>query len=486
MNPRIQALVSRGRILHKEMWRHDSETISMRRNLAFALGRVISITLSGIKENRLFARAAALSFSSLLGLAPLIALMVMVSGFVLDQAEPGMAQDTIERIIKYVVPQVSLSEAEADSSEGGLSKIISDSIEVSRSGAIGIGGVLMLSMIAIQLFTSIEDAFNDIWGVSKGRKLLTRVVLCWTILTLGTAITFAGLAFAVSELIKLNAQLASLTEGIPGSETVNSWVSVYGTKLVSFTVLSGLLALFYRFIPNTQVEWKAAFVGGLFSVTCFAANNAFAFLYVERVAMQRTLYGSLSILPVLMIGLFTFWICLLLGGRLSFAVQNARFKSGKVAWDELSQASQESLSLLLLAQISRRFRECREPLSSSDLAKSNNLPRPLTSAALNRLADLGLASALPSNENDISSDSRYQPARPLEKIPLLEFKQRFESYGENPNDDLFDSRDPLVRHYHQLIDQARSSNFKDLSIAEALDTLEQEKRDHPETAGKNA
>jgi len=331
-----------------------------------------------------------------------------------------------------------------------------------------------LAVIAIQLFTSIEDAFNDIWGVAKGRKLVTRIVLCWTILTLGTAITFAGLAFAVSELIKLNEQLATLTEGIPGSDTVNSWVSTYGAKVGSFLVLSTLLAAFYRFIPNTQVDWKAAFIGGLFSVSCFAANNAFAFLYVERVAMQRTLYGSLSILPVLMIGLFTFWICLLLGGRLSFAVQNARFKSGKVAWDELSQASQESLSLLLLSQISRRFRECREPYSSSELAQRNNLPRPLAGAGLNRLVELGLASALPGKDKEISNALRYQPARPLEKIPLLEFKRRFESFGENPNDDFFDSRDPLVRHYHKLIDEARASSFENLSLADALDSLPQE------------
>ncbi|MBK1876600.1 YihY/virulence factor BrkB family protein [Pelagicoccus mobilis] len=469
MNSRIQEIVSNIRILLREMWRHHDGEISKRRVAAFATGRVIAITFSGLKENRILARAAALSFSSLLGLAPLIALMVMVSGFVLDQTEPGTAQETIEKIVTYIAPQVSLSEAGSD--EGSLRKIIADSIEASQSGAIGIGGLLILAMIAIQLFTSIEDAFNDIWGVSKGRNLLTRVILCWTILTLGTAIMFAGLAFAVSELIKLNQQIAHLTEGIPGSETVNSWVSTYGAKLGSFLILSFLLAAFYRFIPNTQVDWKAAFIGGLFTMSCFTANNAFAFLYVERVAMQRTLYGSLSILPVLMIGLFSFWICLLLGGRLSFAVQNARFKSGKVAWDELSQASQESLSLLLFSQISRRFLDCAPPYSSSELARRNNLPRPLAEAALNRLAELELASALPAKEKDTANALRYQPARPLDKIPLLEFKQRFESFGETPDDDLFDSRDPLVHRYHQLIDQARAASFDNLTLAKALEAL---------------
>lgn len=474
MNPRLQKLVSKARILRKEMWNHHEQSVSRRRSGAFAIGRVIAITFSGLKENRLLARAAALSFSSLLGLGPMIALAVLVSGFVLNQAEPGMAQDTIERIISYIAPQVSLTQTEAATGENDLSNFISEFIEASQSGAVGIGGALILGVIVIQLFITIEDAFNDIWGVSKGRKLITRIILYWTIITLGTLLVFAGLALAVSKLIELNNQFIAFTEGIPGSETVNTWLSTYGVKIGGFVVLTSFLALFYRFIPNTQVEWKAAFIGGIFSVTCFAANNAFAFLYVERVAMQQTLYGSLALIPVLMIGLFTFWVCLLLGGRLSFAAQNARFKSGKVAWDELSNASQESLCLLLLAQISRRFSDCGQAYSSTDLAKRNNLPRPLAGAALDRLADLGFASALPANEKDIYNAYRYQPARPLGKIALLDFKKNFESYGANPDGGFFDARDPLVRGYHKLIDTARASSFKEVTLAEALDTFDQE------------
>lgn len=455
------------------MWRRHGEPLSKRRSMAFAVGRVVAITLSGIKENRIFARAAALSFSSLLGIGPLIALMVLVSGFALEQAEPGMAQEAIEQVVSYIAPQVTLTDQEAGHEENGLSSLISDFIAASQSGAVGIGGAFVLCMIVIQLFTTIEEAFNDIWGVPKGRKLLTRIVIYWTVMTLGAVLVFAGLAIAVAKLIELNRQFLAFTEELSGSEAVGGWLSTYGTRLGSFLLLSSLLGLFYRFIPNTQVEWKAALVGGVFSVSCFTANNALAFLYVERVAMQRTLYGSLSILPVLMMGLFIFWMCLLLGGRLSFAVQNARFKSGRVAWEELSQASQESLSLLLLAQISRRFRECSEAYSSTELAERNNIPRSLTEAALDRLCELGLASSFPAKNHDISNAYRFQPAKPLEKISLLEFKQRFEAYGENPNDDLFDSRDPLVRRYHQLVDQSRSASLKQVSLANALDSLEE-------------
>ena len=51
-----------------------------------------------------------------------------------------------------------------------------------------------LVVIVLFLFKSIEDAFNDIWGVRRGRSILMRVVLYWTVLTLGGVVFFAAVA----------------------------------------------------------------------------------------------------------------------------------------------------------------------------------------------------------------------------------------------------------------------------------------------------
>lgn len=476
MRERIKSLVSKLKILKRDMWRLHGNEGKSRKSVIYSIARVISITLSGLKENRILARAAALSFSSLLGLGPMIALAVLISGFVLDQSEPGMAQDTIERIVSYIAPQVALQVPSEDGEETDeVGEMISQFIQASQSGTVGIGGTIILMVIVIQLFMSIEDAFNDIWGVAKGRSLASKIVLYWTVITLGTITIFAGLAIAVSELMQLNTRLSEFTEGIPGSETVTSWIATYGRMLGNVVLVSALLSFFYRFIPNTRVEWKAAFVGALFTVTCFVINNSFAFFYIERVALQRTLYGSLALPIILMIGLFTFWLCLLLGGKLSFAVQNARYKSGRVVWDELSLASQESLCLMLLAQIGRRFQDCEKPLSTLELANTNNLPLALTEAALGHLSDLGLASTIPVKDKEISKEHCYQPARPLEKIGLLEFRERFESHGESPDEQFFESRDPLVGTYHHLLNQARSQSIGTLTLAEAIEQQKQSK-----------
>ncbi len=477
MRTSLNRVVSKGKLLRQQIWRQHEEPKSRAEAWLHSVLRVVAISFAGLRENRIVSRAAALSFSSLLGLGPLIALMVMVSGFVLDRAEPGTAQRTIEQVISFVAPQVNLSD-ETESSkkpEDGLSSLISRFIAASQSGTVGIGGALMLALVVIQLFITIEDAFNDIWGVARGRKLITRVILYWTIITVGAVVGFAGVARGVFELMALNEQFVELAESIPGGETVGGWLSAAGATIVTFLALGGMLALFYRFIPNTQVEWKAALVGAAFALVCFKINNTLAFLYVERVAMQRTLYGSLGILPVLMIGLYFFWLCLLVGGRVCFAVQNARFKSGRVAWDELSAASQEGLCLLLFAQVCRQFKNCLPPLSSNQLADRHGLPRQLVTAAMERLCDLKFASALPAEDQDPFDASRYQPAKPLDKITLADFKRSFDAYGESPDENHFDAYDPLVRHYHRSLEQARASAFQDADIATALDQLEARK-----------
>jgi len=470
MRKRLQELAARTQALRQDMWRTHGMEASRGKQLAFSVARVISITLSGLKENRIMARAAALSFSSLLGLGPMIALAALLSGFVLDKTQPDMAQETIENLIAYIAPQVTLA-AEGDSSarqQGEFSEMISQFIQASQSGTVGIGGTLVLILIVIQLFISIEDAFNDIWGVSKGRSTGSRIVFYWTFVSLGTVLVFAGVALALSELIQINERLSEFAQDLSGSKTFGSWLAESGRQLAGILLASSALSAFFKFMPNTKVEWKAAFAGSLFTVTCFVLNNALAFLYIERIAMQRTLYGSLALPLILMIGLFTFWFCLLLGGKLSFAIQNARFRSGRVVWDELSPASQESLCLLLLGQVARRFREGEEPPSTASLSESNNIPSALTEAALARLSSLGLASIIPNKEQDISQDQSYQPAKPLEKISLLRFKRSFETCGEDMEAITDFTKEPIVELYRSLLHRARTDSIGSLSLSEAL------------------
>jgi membrane protein len=223
--------------------------------------------------------------------------------------------------------------------------------------------------------------------------------------------------------------------------------------LPAFSVLMVILilAVFYRYIPNTRVLWQAAFFGAIVVAALLFLNNYLAFLYFKRVVMQKSLYGSLGLMPILIFGLFVFWFFVLVGGQISYAVQNVHYRSSQIAWNSLSETTRESLSLLVLLLICRRFKDCQPACSASELGRRVKVPTQILNESLNRLVDLGLIAAIPPAEGQASLDYHYQPSRPPGKMTLLEFRQQFESFGENSSRETLDEVDPVLRMYHELI-----------------------------------
>ena len=68
------------RLFAKDIWTHSSLQDRSLKGKLHAVLRVASITGTGLLENRAASRAATLSFSSLLGLGPLVAIAMLVAG----------------------------------------------------------------------------------------------------------------------------------------------------------------------------------------------------------------------------------------------------------------------------------------------------------------------------------------------------------------------------------------------------------------------
>jgi len=481
------------RVFRKEIWQPAYLTDRSPRGRLYAALRVVSITWNGLFENKAACRAAALSFSSLLGLGPLVAIAVLVAGFMLDKNDPNLAVNTLHKLLTFVAP--SLSEYEKLSTEGkapplppaqndivsaatlkapppanpsappaasptgqtavnqDLTRLINGFIAGSRSGTAGVVGGLTLILIVLQLFTSIENAFNEIWGVRRGRSWLMRIVFYWTVLTLGAVLFFAAVT-ALGAGAFLNVFMKHLPLG-------SQLLRALGVMLPLFSVavLILVLSLFYRFIPNTHVFWRAAFIGAFVVAALLVLNNYLAFFYFRRVVLSKSLYGSLGILPILMFGLYIFWFFVLVGGQISYAVQNVNFRSSQAAWHSLSEATRERLSLVVLLTICRRFQGDLPPVTASQLGSLLKVPTQILNECLNRLVDLKFVTPIPPAEGDSSTDYLYQPARPLAHITLQDFKQAFDGYGEDPAGDTIEGIDPLARSYREHMEALGRDGF---------------------------
>jgi membrane protein len=468
-----------GRVVHffeKEIWKPESISDRSPKGWVYAFFRVISITWTVFDETNAASRAAALSYSSLLGLGPLVAIAMLVAGFMIDKKDPDLAVDTLNRLIKFVAPQVSqyeqISSAEAQRTgvaqatkaqvNPELVSLINGFVQGSKSGTVGAVGGLSLIFIVLMLFTSVENAFNEIWGVRRGRSWLLRVVFYWTIVTLGAVLFFASLT-ALGAGAFVNVFVEKLHFGTELITTLR-WMLPVG----AVALLIGVLTLFYRYVPNTHVFWRAALIGAVVVTALIFLNNLMAFFYFRRVLQDRSLYGSIGIAPILMLGLYIFWLFVLVGGQVSYAVQNVHFRNSKAAWSLLSETMRERLSLVVLLTICRRFQECLDPYTASELGGMVRVPTQIINECLNRLVDMKLITLVPPDPNAPANDYRYQPARPIHRITLQDFKRLDDSLGADPTGTALSRLDPILNHYDRQLDDAIATGLFTTPLDELL------------------
>ncbi len=279
-------------LVRDEIWRPGHLEDQSNRAKFFGLLRIIALTVDGVRTNRIPSQAAALSYYTLIALGPLIAIAIMVSGFIMPEDGRDRIADKLTEAVYFVVPsaaeanQIEVHPTPPDDGaapsatpakdnpekEAKDEMVVEDELEEaidllvanSRSSTIGIVGSIMLIIISIQLLSTIEKTYNTIWGVQQGRNFFSHVVFYWTIISLGAVlgVTLVTLGYG---------KIASAFEGIPfGGFFRDSMLSLAPLVIFIATVL--LLALFNRFIPNARVQWRPAFMGALVVALLLYAN----------------------------------------------------------------------------------------------------------------------------------------------------------------------------------------------------------------------
>lgn len=471
-------------LLQREIWSQKTISEETPQGKGFALLRILIIIWQGIGANKLFSQAAALSYYSLIGLGPLLAIGIMVSSFVLQRDEDSnLAVETLTRIIVFVAPPVAqwdeIEDKEAKSSKSDTKKQDSSSSETAatdtttatnetaqhlgdqdvelnpqilqfinhivdsaRSGAVGVIGSLMLVFIVIQMITSIEKSFNGIWGVRRGRSWSQRIISYWAIISLGAVLIFTAITVLSASTI-----VHRFNEWIPWVqyEDIHYWAG----PILSVSVLTLVLAIFNRYFPHTSVQWWPALVGGGVGAILLMGNHAISFLYVHKVIREQSLYGSVGIIPVLMFGLYLFWLIVLMAGQVTYAIQNANNLTNQNAWSNISTKTRESLSLACFLLIARRFLLCEPAPSSTELANHLRVPGQLINSCLTQMGGEGWVRAVEPSESETGDEVRYQPGKPLDKISLLDFRKQFYEYGNNSGSGMLDEIEPLLPKYRK-------------------------------------
>jgi membrane protein len=277
-------------------------------------------------------------------------------------------------------------------------------IENINAGALGTVGTLLLIVVAIRLMMSIEESFNDVWGVTQGRSLYKKIVYYWATITLGPLMVI--LAIGVTSSMEYSSLVGRL-DFIPGFERAFLFIAPFVVLWISF-------GLMYALMPNTRVTFRAALIGGIVGGTLWQLNNLLNTIYVSRVISYSKIYGSLGMIPVVLLGLYFSWVIVLLGAQSSFVAQNLRSFMQHRASERVDEEGREFIACRVVLLACAQFLRGQPPPTFDDVGARLGVPAPLLNRVVRRLTGGGVLS-------ETGGDLRaLVPVRPPDQITLAD------------------------------------------------------------------
>ena len=235
-------------------------------------------------------RAAALTYTSLFAVVPLITVMYATLSFIPQFQHIG---PEIEQIIfAHFIPSTGQS----------VQQYIHDFSQQAQQ-LTGLG-ILLLVITALLMLKSIEDIFDIIWTDSTKRRSWHRFTLHWLILCLGPVLI--GIALLITSYLMSLKFINALSDTL--------MVTPVLLYLTPYTLMALALTLLYAMMPNCPVKFRHALYGGLLTTICFEMARRL-FSWIMGFTSFELIYGAFAAIPLFLIWIHTSWLIVLAGAE---------------------------------------------------------------------------------------------------------------------------------------------------------------------------
>ena len=247
--------------------------------------------------------AAALSYYTLLSLAPLVLMTVALADLVFEQAAVegkvvtemrGLVGDEGASVVQTVLRNAN------NPKNGRLSVVV---------------GIVVLLVGATTVFVQLQNALNRIWKVdvksNKGaiwRFIKERLLSLAMVLAVGFLLLVSLVVSAALSAIDASA--------LPTVTTAPAVLHALHT-LVSLVVTTLLFAMIFKILPNAQVNWRDVWFGAATTSVLFTLGKSLIGLYLGRTAVGSA-YGAAGSLVVLTVWVYYAAMIVFFGAELTY------------------------------------------------------------------------------------------------------------------------------------------------------------------------
>ena len=390
--------------LLEDIWRVTDDEVSKKKGMLYNAIKIATLSVKEFTERRVVNKASALTYSTLLAIIPILALLFAIargfgfSNLLEDQFRNGFGgqAQTAETILSFIDSYLSHA----------------------KSGIfIGVG-LIMLFYTVLLLTHNMERTFNSIWQVKKPRSLYRKMTDYFSMMLLLPLLIMlsSGISIFMSTFLKNMEEFFLLAPVIK-----------FLVRLTPFVLTWGMFTALYIFMPNTKVKLKFAIVPGILAGSAF---QAFQYLYIGSqiwVSRYNAIYGSFAAIPMFLLWTQISWSICLYGAQLCYVAQNLRNFSFSKETENISRRYHDFLCILIMSLICKRFQTEESPYTAESLSDEHKIPIRLTTTILYELQDLHMIYETPVEGED--EEMAYLPSVDINQMNVAMLLSRLDKEG---------------------------------------------------------
>ena len=252
---------------------------------AKAVIEIFKETFAEWSEDKAPRLGAALSYYTVFSLAPLLIVILAITGLVFDATA---ARDEIAGQIRSTF---------GDATE----KIVLDMINNANSRGSGIMatviGLVTALFGAAGLFGQLQDALNTIWEVQPKPGQGFMAMLKNRFLSFSMVL---GTAFLLLVSLVLSAALAALGDYLGNTWQMPDWILQAINFVVSFAVITLLFAMIFKVLPDVEIQWHDVWIGAALTSLLFSLGKFALGWYLGRGSFGSTYGQAASVVLILL------------------------------------------------------------------------------------------------------------------------------------------------------------------------------------------
>ena len=406
-----------------------------------------------LSRDRLVTVAGDLTFKTLLSFIPIFVIFLLF----INLFSPGVELETQVQELLLKAVQADGIRMTVGGEEVGLQEYIRKLVGTARQriDTAAITGIVFLFVLAVNVLMTIEKAVNGIWHIDERRSLWRKLLMFWLILTL------APLAAVVAVYV-----IRYLTQE---AAAVAPWLLVVGEWSVGLAAAWFVLFIFYKLLPNREVNWHSALTGAVVAGILWhvIAKTAFG-IYVRHATGYGTLYGNLAVIPLFFLWIYVTWIFVLFGAELAYVIQNFKDLARAEADEEERRRGRfvaaDFAALVAAAVCAGRFRDGQGATPLTCLIDATGLGQDGLEEVLGRMESAGLVA-----RTSAGDEPAYLPAREPRRMRVADVLDAVRSRLPTPADADFLPLHRQAQDLYEALRQAGQDAAQRTTVADLMD-----------------